>query len=523
MANLSATQLNSLSAGIATALANLQDRIEARVLAETLPIAGNRLADVAASGQALSATQDLGAALSVRLAELAAQGTQTDAAVIAALEAHLAAEGYAGVVVGISVLGGTVTVTLGATHTEAWAQSLSGDLGFGGLDLSGEATAQVEAAFAYDLTFGTEFGGGFFFDAGGAEEVSLSLTIDDLDLGGAVTLEGKTYEAADMGSQFLGEIAIDLAGIGHISAAAVGTANVSATLAGGADIAIDLAMTQGAYVPALSALFQVDWNFTGAQVNPDNTNANFGNRPVVTFTDVTMDLGGFMERFIAPLITQVQDLLEPLMPVVEILDGNIRMLSDFPGVSGLFDANDDGGVTLIDLVTDIDTAPVQALVDLIRDVENWVALLDGLGFAEGNLNLGDVTISGNSRALDFDLTSAVASLPKFADDLSEVISGLSGGGWTGGGKDILQSLTGSEIFDLPVLTEPSEWMALLLGGDADLVTVDLPKIHLGTGGVAHLPLCPAVPGHQPECGGRYRRAGRSGFRLQLARVDRPRA
>ncbi len=165
------------------------------------------------------------------IAQLAAGGTQTDAAVISALETVLAADGFAGVTVGISVVGPNVTVTLAASHSQSYVQSFGGDMGFGGLNLEGEGSATVAAEFVYDLEFGTVFGpgGGFFFDAGGADEVTLSLLIDDLDVGGSVTIDGETYSATDAACVFDADIAIDVNGIGNISAADLATAGLTGT------------------------------------------------------------------------------------------------------------------------------------------------------------------------------------------------------------------------------------------------------------------------------------------------------
>lgn len=494
MATITTTQLQTLASNISVALANVQSRIEARVLAETLPITGNRLAAAAAGGEdALTATRDLGAALQARLESLAASGNQTDAAVVSALESHLAAQGYAGVVVGITVVAGTISISLGAAHTDSYTQTLSGDLGFGGLNLESDGSARVAASFAYDLEFGLTTGpaGGFWFETGGADEVTLALDIDQLSLGGSVSLDGTTFAATDAGSVFSGDIAIDLRAVGgalsgRLTAADLATAGVRSTLAGGADLAIAVTMDRaGDFVPALSAIFDVDWNFNSATINPDNVNTNFGALPVVTFRDVTMDLGGFMENFVAPLITQLDELLEPLQPIVDVLNANIRVLANFPKFGKDFDLDHDGRVTLVELIdkiTDIDTAPIQALIDLIADVSEWVDILTGLGFADGNLRLDDVIIEGNIRDGAFALQDAVRRFDDIGDNLVTVISGLGGAGWNSGGRDILDSLTTSDIFELPVLTSNTQWFNLLMGGDADLVEVDLPEIRLGTGG-----------------------------------------
>ncbi len=490
MPSVSDNQINSLASGVATAMNNLQTRIEDRILAETFPIAGNRLAGEAAAGRgALTATEQLGATLQTALTALSAlPAVQTDTDVVTALQNALNGAGFTGVLVDLNVVGGEVRITLGATHTESYIQSLNGDLGFGNLNLEGEGTARVAASFAYDLRFGTDASNAFFLNAGELGEVSLGLDVDQLSLVGDVLIDGQEFDATDAGSLFSGDILINIGGSGRISAADIATATVNGQMNGGADMAIDVGLTQGGeFVPALSAIFDIDWDFVNSNVNPDNANTGFGSPPVVVFRDVTMDLGGFMERFVAPLVNQLDALLEPLKPIANILTTNIRLLSSFPVVGSKFDADDDGKVTIVDLVKlvvpSLDTAPILALAELIKDVGDWVDLLDGLGFGTGDLNLGDFAILNDFRAAGFDLTQAAPDFVEGSESaLSSVISGLGGAGWNTGGRDLLEDLTGSDIFSLPVLDDPSQWMNLLLGGDADLVGIDLPEISLGTGG-----------------------------------------
>ena len=63
----------------------------------------------------------------------------------------------------------------------------------------------------------------------------------------------------------------------------------------------------------------------------------------------------------------------------------------------------------------------------------------------------------------------------FVDDLDMLIGGLQGGSWSGvssggqTGKAMFETIVSGGDFSVPILTDPSQIIKLLLGGNADLL------------------------------------------------------
>ena len=508
MADVSQAQILSLAAGIQASMDALQTRIEDRILAEAMPLVGSGMATAAAAGEvALNATTTLGLELANALDALSGAASQTKAAVAAALEAALGAAGFGGTAVTVTVVGGVARITVATQKFGEYVQDMAGDLALAGLDAAASATGTIGATFDYALEFGTD-ASGFFFDTSGGEEVTLSVTLDNLDIDPTLTLGGQDYVAVDAGSTFAGTIGINVqAAGGEATVAQMATVGLVGTLDGSADINVELTVAPGGdMTPPITANLLVGWDFNGATVNPNNNNANFGDRPTVTFDTVTMDLGAFMGDFITPLIEQVNALLDPIRPVLEIMTASIAVLEDFPGLGNILDATGDGRVTLLDILAlkfpEADIASFEEFADIALQIADWADFLTGQAFAGGALNLGSFDLgTADIRLPGFDLATAVGDFQGLADDLNSVVGSLTGTGWatvdpgTGmSGREILQSMLGDGIFNLPILTDPAQWMNLFLGEVTDLVTVDMPTVSFDTGTetILSFPIFPLV-------------------------------
>jgi Ca2+-binding RTX toxin-like protein len=491
---ITAAQLQSLSDGIDQVMTALQARIEAEVLAETLPLIGDTLEDASKLGKAgLSATLDLSAALTSVLNTLSQAASQTATTVETELNAALSSLGYVGSAISVTIDGDEVRIALDtASAVEAFVQELAPDLGLGQLGAVAKGVADVATAFSYALDFATD-ANGFFVDTSAATDIGVEITVSGPSFSDTLTLAGQEFVAADVGSTFTGSIGIDLQATGDRMGAAA-TATLEAQLNGQASLGFELDVAgTGDFTPPIGSVLVTDWTFDNALIDPSDTNIDFGDLPEVRFSDVAIDLGTFMEDVAGPLLEKIDDLLEPVRPILNVLDASIKLLEDFPGLNGLLDTTGDGRVTLLDLVKmalpSIDFTAFETVVELARDVADWAEFLTSTGFAEGELILGEFDLgSADIRLPDFDLTKVAGQFAGLADNLDSVLTTLTGTGWgtvdvSSGdtGLDVLMSMLDDPIFGLPVLQDPSEWMNLLLGQAADLVTLDLPVIEIGTG------------------------------------------
>lgn len=506
---LTQSQLLSLSSGISSSLTALQSRIDTGVLAETLPLVGNGLAAASTAGEmALNTTEALGGVLSSALTTLATAADKSATAVASAVKTALQTELYETVDVLVDVVDGVARMTVIAQKEASYLQDLASDLALTGLDVVADGVSTVNANFSYVLEFGTD-AAGFFIDTGKATtDVILDLTVDGLSLTPGFELAGQSFDALDAGSEFTGLIAMDLkTEDGRLTAGEIATTQFDTSLDGSLDAKITVTTAnQGDMTPPVSTGLKVNWDFNGVGLNPADNNAMFGDLPSVSFNTVTMDLGKFMEDFIGPLVEKLDALLEPLRPIVNLLTTSIGVLEDFPGMGNLLDATGDGRVTILDIMQyvmpSLDFSGFEKIVQLVDKVADWSGFLANTGFGAGNLVLGDFNIGeADIRLPDFDLTTVLGQFQNAADSLNSVVATMTGVGWTtvdaGSGQNgmqILQDILDDTIFDLPILTDPAQWMKLLLGQTADLVRVDLPEIVLGTDVTTpeSLPLDPTI-------------------------------
>ncbi|MBS0123127.1 M10 family metallopeptidase C-terminal domain-containing protein [Thetidibacter halocola] len=504
------SQLLSLADGIDQSLNTTQGRIAAEVLAESFPLIADGMADAAQAGeQALEATRRLAEALHDALTLLAAATSQTEQAVEIQLNTALANAGFQGTALSVTVVGDEVRISLATDAFGSYVQDLAPDLGLGQFGLAGGGTGTLETVFGFDMDFATD-SSGFFIDTSAAAEITIDLALSDTLFDQVLNINGQDFVSADAGTTFVGSIAIDIqAAANRLGTAQVASATMDATLTGSAGVQVGLtAADQGAMSLPIGATLSVDWDFDAAEIDPFDTNAGFGDRPDVRFDTVTIGLGDFMEDFVAPLIERIDQLLEPIRPILTVLTTSIKVLEDFPGLGSLFDVTNDGKVNLLDILKVLfpstNFTAVNAIVDLAEQVVSWADFLASTGFADGELILGDIDLGNiDIRLPSFDLDSVSGQLAGIADNLQDVLDTLSGAGWDtadGGsgdtGLDILQSIVDNDIFDLPVLDDPTQWINLIVGRPADLIYIDLPELVLGDRSdpieILSLPIIPLV-------------------------------
>lgn len=486
-------ELLSLATGIDQAMKTLHARLVAEVLAEVYPLVGDGLEAAATGGEAaLEAALALGTAISDALNGIATAASRTADEVRDAVNAALTSAGFSAGAATVTVSGGVVHLEISTQKLGSYLQALAPDLGMPGLGADGGGTGTLDALFDFDLDFATG-ASGFFLDTTAPADVSLSLDLGGVNFDSALNLSGQGFVAADAGTSFSGSVGVDISGPGGtLTLGELGAASLSARLDGSASLSVGVEVaSKGEMTPPIGATLSADWGFTGATIDPTDTNADFGDLPDLGFETVTLDLGTFMEEFIGPLVRQINDFLDPIRPIIEVLDASIKILEEMPGLGKLLDRTGDGRVNLLDVMKialpSVDLAPFETLVRVANDVSDWAAFLESRGFAEGNLILGDIDLgSFDLRLPGVDLTDATAGFGGAADALNAVLSALSGTGWdsvdSGSGKsgrEILEALVGDSVFDLPILTDPDQWMNLLLGQSADLVGIDLPEITIG--------------------------------------------
>ncbi|MBS0126699.1 putative Ig domain-containing protein [Thetidibacter halocola] len=502
-------QIDSLSSGADTALAVLDAAWRAQALAEALPLIGDGFGD--SVNDATGAVADLRTALLSGLSTLSDAATYTAAELETALANALANRGLSGIVVSASEGTGGITLTIAAAASATAAVALAGDLALPGLalDVSGSATLAASAGMA--LTLGLDETG-FFIGTGGASGLDLSLDASAISFNASATLGILGFSVADAGSDLDLDFSIDLTDAnndGKLRLSELSSDFLNVTMSGTSDLVVDLAADFGTgALPSVSATLDVDWDFANATVNPGDQNLSFGGLPTVVLRDVTLDLGSFLEDVVLPVLDAIQPILEPIGIALDVLTADITMLKLLPDWETLLDRTGDGKINLLDLLKladdALDLGPVFDFVDLAQSLTDWAQFLGSVNLSEIGLNFGDYALGAGLDIRDFALDLANANIPltSAAETLSGILDTISGGNWdgSGGGKAILAEMAGSPAFSLPLLEDPSQIIALLFGGDADLVEIDFPDITLSAGGDSLIQI-PVFPGINVTLGG----------------------
>ena len=86
---------------------------------------------------------------------------------------------------------------------------------------------------------------------------------------------------------------------------------------------------QSAGFPSVLGKFHLYWGFV---VNTDRR-ARLRRRSTSASTALNLDAGKFISEFLSPIVKQVKKITGPLMPVVEMLQGEVPIISDLSKLS----------------------------------------------------------------------------------------------------------------------------------------------------------------------------------------------
>jgi Ca2+-binding RTX toxin-like protein len=254
--------------------------------------------------------------------------------------------------------------------------------------------------------------------------------------------------------------------------------------------------TISAVLPSVIGDFVLDWSFETGLFNGETFDiGNPDNLHLVAFNEVGVDMGSFLSDFLGPFVEKIQEITEPLQPIIDIVTSPIPVISDLAGQD----------ITLLDLAAafgDFETGMIYAIADLITFVNSIPspdevgALIlpigtftiigpdnedtDGLGSL-----LTDPNFSLSDDSTEFSLTDALPA--GFLGDIGDVLGAL--GSLSPGDLDQQQtqatsvsvfdkSAPGAGAFAFPIFENPTSLFGLLLGRDVTLITYDLPPFGL---------------------------------------------
>ncbi|MBV6627277.1 MAG: DUF4114 domain-containing protein [Rivularia sp. (in: Bacteria)] len=211
----------------------------------------------------------------------------------------------------------------------------------------------------------------------------------------------------------------------------------------------------------------------------------------LTFSDITLDLGGFVTDLMSPIISYVNELIEPFEPIIDVLQTEIEILETLSLVD-MFDENGDGSATLIEVASYLATTfgggnlkyqkffdavtGIIDLVDTINDLEDTISSGDNLGVDFGDYTLQNFAAAGSGDTSDIDTSDTVNSTNNLNSNVKNSAKNK-GGSVKTKVKNFFSKLDDLGI-GIPLLEDPLTAINLFLGQDVDLVTYDIPELDI---------------------------------------------
>ncbi|MEO1614598.1 MAG: LamG-like jellyroll fold domain-containing protein [Planctomycetota bacterium] len=410
-----------------------------------------------------------------------------------------------------------------AKATEAIALPIDFDLGLPGLNLDIDAPVELQFGFEFDLGFGVGITEGFYFDTEDTQlVVSFTADVAELDARGELALldieaTSGTDEFEVAETFFGGQFIVDLVEPNPVDAEDARRLTLSEMFAGDfsdvvqhelnaeafANLAVIASIGESKVLPSIRTDLLLHWQQGSGfdfgiedrtptpaeqlEVTPENPIA-------VEFANVEMNIGEFFGGFAGDVLGRVQDVLQPVQPVIDVLTQRLPVISDLGG----------SNVTLVDLARLFGRADVADFLQSVIDVNDLINSLPNPASLTGDaawLPLGEFQIDasalGGFAGESEDGSVKEITIPDFnAEDTLGALE--SRGGQGGRWKNNLQGAKGSLSF--PLLESPINAFNLLIGKDVDLFLYDAPALGVDFSYSQSFPT--PIPGLFAEFGGR---------------------
>ena len=470
---LLAADLGLLSAGLSEYLGGAETAIESKAFNQDLPLVGDNLATTGADflGQLTAA---LTGAMTGGTPPTTVGGLET------ALNGALSALQLS--TVSVAVTGGADADLLTAVAdlqisidlTEEQSVTTGFEFGLKGLPIALEPGTTIDGTLDWTLNLDFGFDTAFYVDTTTGVEFDVDVEFDAPDglhaLGDFGLLQvGFSEPAGSSDTHLSGDIVIDLSSGAHAAAATAAAATPAVTLAGQVEMTAVMGAgltyngTSNAYesnspFPSFKSTFVVDdWDV-------GRVGQLVGSAPTVEFRDIKLDFGEFATDFLGPIFHDIDEVLAPLMPIIDFLNSPAPLIKDIGPLDALLkELSTSGRDTPLDLIEVAgiltgkdygdDIAEIHKLLDSVQDFHAFVGLLDAA--ASGNIGLGTFSFDG------FDLRLAagsVGALPTTIDatTLGQLADELTAGdlsALTQAQRDALQNDEAG--FKFPLLSDPT--------------------------------------------------------------------
>ncbi|MGD1704988.1 hypothetical protein [Dapis sp. BLCC M229] len=485
---------DTLINGIDSLLATLQDGLNGEILGVSLPIVGDALAETEASQFIEDFREDV-------LEELRRQINNAGDNVIEVVQKALFdvfgasglgllqdGDGQSGITLEDILVIETdddIQFDMNLGQNTNFEIPAGFDIGIPALNLDVDANVDVDLDWNLDFGFGINEDQGFYFNTSDEDELEVTLKAglkSDTE-GQPATATGKLaflqVDVTDQESQLGGKFTIDIQDPNSDNQLTLNELVSGGSLSNlfdtdlkgldgqenpGANVDLDLKVSfEGdANFPQLESNFKLDWEFA-PEGSQSLANSVQNSSPDVGFYDIQLDMGSFLNDFATPILGKIQEVTDPLEPVINFIDAPIPLISEFAGDVDLLDLAKFSGY--------VDPKVIDTARNFIGAVNRINELLDAED--SGKVSFGDFVLTGDDSQLDdLDLSDPNAALP----NLQDLQLDLPAPTFTAGTPEFVtkaEQQPGGGL-EFPILEDPASVFGLFLGQDADLFTYDMP-------------------------------------------------
>ncbi|MBU6173222.1 MAG: calcium-binding protein, partial [Planctomycetes bacterium] len=351
------------------------------------------------------------------------------------------------------------------------------NLGLPALGADWTADFSVVGAYQFQMTFVLDLKDGFYIETN-TETVEMTL---DMDMFGQAT--GKlgffeivaTADAPAPGkSVFHAEYVIDVtepSGDNRLFLKEIGTGPLVDTnksgLSGEAHMSFSIEALVNDWLPSVETGLRIDWEFDGIGFRGHNP-------PVVTYGGIQLNLGRLLSEVFLPFFETIQDVFEPMQPIIDVITSPLPILSDLmepdPSILSLATA-------VKDLMPEDIRRSIESLVEFVETIETIEGIVLAIQRDSGSLlslQLGSLTFGGTTQPpFDARLDSLDASVLNLASTRGDLRSQFDG---ANGAPNVSAEFNRSPgALHVPIIENPRNAIGWILGMDqAELITWDLP-------------------------------------------------
>jgi len=199
----------------------------------------------------------------------------------------------------------------------------------------------------------------------------------------------------------------------------------------------------------------------------------------VAFNNIELNLGTFLSDFAQPIIVQVDDIIDPIKPVIKALQADTKLLSEL-GLENQFDTDGKPGISILEIAETLvgsSDPRIKTAIKFARTLDGIVDTIDVLSEQQGDviIPLGDYSLADFNAASQDDADSASNQ----SDSLKTVSRPQSTPLKQANNNKAYKAFSGLEGISIPLIEKPVNAVYLFLGKDADLIKYDIPDIDFG--------------------------------------------